>query len=165
MSTAVPTAIKKLNGNPGGRPLNNREPAFKNKKPIAPKEITENEKAFTQWKRLVKLLWPTGVLTQGETDLLTTYCFVYAQWVEAVEDVSKSGTVIMNSKGDVKINPSFTVSNALTIQMRKLQAELGMTPSARARIQVNKVDDKDSLESYLQGAYEATHELESIENE
>lgn len=65
------------------------------------------------------MLAQSGVLKESDRDLLATYCATYAAYVEAVQ--------------------AGGASMAMVGQLRQLMGELGMTPSARARIVVDKV--------------------------
>ena len=54
-----PTALKVLEGNPGHRPLNKKEPMPKGKLPRCPELLEEDAKK--EWKRLGKVLAEMGI--------------------------------------------------------------------------------------------------------
>ena len=58
----IPTAIKELEGNPGKRALNIKEPKPKRKAPKCPTWL-DNE-AKKEWKRTAKQLEQLGILTE-----------------------------------------------------------------------------------------------------
>ena len=57
-----PTAIKELEGNPGGRPLNPNEPRPDKKAPRCPSWLEEEAKK--EWKRMGRMLEQAGLLTE-----------------------------------------------------------------------------------------------------
>lgn len=56
-----PTALKVLEGNPGHRPLNKKEPMLKGRLPRCPDWLEDDAKK--EWKRLGKVLAEMGMLT------------------------------------------------------------------------------------------------------
>ena len=58
----TPTAIKMLEGNPGKRPLNTKEPKPAKKAPSCPKWLEPEAKK--EWRRLAKLMEQIGILTE-----------------------------------------------------------------------------------------------------
>ena len=57
-----PTALKMLEGNPGGRPLNTKEPKPEKKAPRCPSWLEDEAKK--EWKRMAKVLENMGLLTE-----------------------------------------------------------------------------------------------------
>lgn len=107
-----PTALKLVAGNPGKRPVNVLEPQFSACATDAPAWLSEG--ARVHWDRLAPMLSKSGVLKESDRDLLATYCETFAAYIEAL----RSGGAQMG----------------VVQQLRQLMGELGMTPSARARI-------------------------------
>lgn len=58
----TPTAIKELEGNPGKRPLNTKEPKPVKKAPSCPKWLEPEAKK--EWRRLAKQMEQIGILTE-----------------------------------------------------------------------------------------------------
>lgn len=58
---STPTAMKKLEGNPGNRPLNAKESTPEKKAPTCPKWLEPEAKK--EWKRLAKQMEGIGILT------------------------------------------------------------------------------------------------------
>ena len=107
-----PTALRLLAGNPGKRPVNAQEPDTGAADLTPPAELTVA--ARKHWRRLAPMLALSGVLKQSDRDVLALYCEGYAQHVANVH--------------------AGTFNATLSGQLRQLLGELGMTPSARARI-------------------------------
>jgi phage terminase small subunit len=85
----IPTAVKELRGNPGHRPLDDREPQPKVGEPPMPSGLSRYAKQA--WKRMVPILLDMGVLTVADGDALMLYCEAYASWKTAMIDIKKNG--------------------------------------------------------------------------
>ena len=72
----TPTAIKVLEGNPGKRPLNDREPKPAKKAPSCPKWLETDAKR--EWRRLSHKLEQLGILTEADMSVFASYCQAYA---------------------------------------------------------------------------------------
>lgn len=127
-----PTNIKKLEGNPGKRKLNENEPIYTSDVPDCPDWMLDNAKA--EWRRMYPQLSHSGVLTSVDYAVFSVYCQSWARWVEAEEFVSKYGQVYKNDKGVWKEVPQVNMSLKYGAQMMRAAVELGITPSSRARI-------------------------------
>ena len=76
-----PTALKALEGNPGKRKLNKKEPMPGKGMPDCPKWLLPD--AQEEWKRLCEKLNQMGVLTEVDRSAFAAYCQSYARWKEA----------------------------------------------------------------------------------
>ena len=68
-----------------------------------------------EWRRVVQVLAPAEILTEGDHALLLIYCGLWMQIQQATEQ-------------------SLPVDPPLAAQLRLCAAELGLTPSSRARL-------------------------------
>lgn len=137
----IPTAIKLLEGNPGRRPLNKREPKPKPGIPYCPSWLCDEAKKH--WKRTATILKDMGLLTVAESDALANYCHTWARWREAEEFIQEHGPVmpIRDKEGNIKYiqqAPQVSMARHLLLILHRYQVEFGLTPSARTRIQVEK---------------------------
>ena len=66
-----PTALKKLEGNPGKRKLNTKEPMPEKGMPDCPKWLLPEAKE--EWKRLCQKLSEMGVLTESDMAAFAAY--------------------------------------------------------------------------------------------
>ena len=73
-----PTALKRLNGNPGRRPLINSEPQVTLGGFSCPRHL--NDEARREWHRVVHDLKDAGVLARVDRAALEAYCVSYARW-------------------------------------------------------------------------------------
>ena len=130
-----PTLLKQLEGNPGKRPLNDREP-------VAPPGIPDppaflDEVAREEWTHTVKVLAGMRLLSLADRVALAAYCTAYSRWVHAEAQVKKLGPVVKSpDKGFPMMSPFLIIANQSMEQMRKLLVEFGLTPSSRSRLRV-----------------------------
>ncbi len=144
-----PTALKVLEGNPGKRPLNDKEPQPKKQAPRCPSWLEPEAKK--ERKRMAKTLETIGVLTQVDKAAFAGYCQAYARWKEAEEFLSKHGTIFKTPSGYIQQVPQVSIAQTYLKVMKDFCSEFGLTPAARTRIQVNteKADPDDPMEELL----------------
>lgn len=156
---AKPTALKKLQGNPGKRRLNKAEPrprpGIPNMPPFMPAA------AQTEWKRLTPILEKMGVLTAADGAALAAYCKLHAQILQAEAAIQKFG--IITAQVDqatgvavLKKNPAVTVKAESLRLVKAFLLEFGLTPASRSKLTVAEGRDlqpdvkaQDALEDFL----------------
>ena len=143
---AIPTAIKELAGNPGKRPLNRREPKPRSRIPKPPAHLSDAERV--EWRRILRITAPMGVITEAEADILALYVASYAQWVECRREIEAKGILVVSEKGAVMRNPVLKVADDAQRTMLRCMGELGLTPSARVRM-VAPESAGDAFEKFL----------------
>jgi len=140
----TPSAIKRLRGNPGRRPLNEREPKPRPIIPPCPKHL-EGE-ARTEWRRATRRLAACGVLSELDGAGLALLCTAWGRWVQAEQEIRKYGPIVKAPKTGVPMqNPWLSVANKAMEQMMKVLPEFGMTPASRSRIHAEAPEEKDEL--------------------
>lgn len=127
-----PTAIKRLEGNPGKRPLNDLEPMPKVKMLRCPNWL--EPEARKEWRRLAPILIDAGILTAADAVTFAGYCQSYARWREAEENITRTGMIVRKNDGSVTTNPYIKVSRMAFAEVKSLAAEFGLTPAARTAI-------------------------------
>jgi P27 family predicted phage terminase small subunit len=138
-----PTVLKLLDGNPGKRPLNDREPMAPQGVPEPPSWLDDEARA--EWFRKVKVLADMGLMSLADDTALAAYCSVYSRWVHAEAQVRKFGTIVKSpDKGFPMTSPYLTVANQSLELMRKFLVEFGFTPSSRSRIRLPSENDAAS---------------------
>ncbi len=130
-----PTALKLLEGNPGKRPLNVKEPKPEKKAPRCPSWLELEAKK--EWKRMSKTLETMGVLTQVDGAAFAGYCQAYARWKEAEEFLTKHGTIFKTPSGYIQQVPQVSIAQTYLKVMKDFCSEFGLTPAARTRIQID----------------------------
>lgn len=145
-----PTLLKTLEGNPGKRPLNDREPVPPDGIPDCPDFLTDEARA--EWFRTAKVLKEMQLLTLADRSALAAYCTAYGRWVEAEQQVQKYGTIVKSpNKGFPMKSPYLTVADQALESMRKLMVEFGLTPSSRSRIRVpDRSAGADEFDAFLE---------------
>src|SRR4029079_8970243 len=131
----TPTTLKVLNGNPGKRPLNEREPAAPQGDPDPPAWLQREGKA--EWERLTVDLAEMGLLSKADRPALAAYCTAWSRWVDAEAQVKKYGAVVKSpDKGFPMKSPYLSIAEQALETMRKLMVEFGLTPSSRSRSRI-----------------------------
>lgn len=137
-----PTAVKELAGNPGKRPLNKREPKVANEKPHMPRGVLwEDAKKF--WRDNSDFLHGAGLLTKVDGAAFSLMAQSYAIAMAAAKQLEEEGLTVESSRGDDKKNPVATIFSQNASLFRQWANEFGMTPSARAGIEMP--DDAEQL--------------------
>ena len=132
---AKPTALKKLQGNPGKRPLNDREPAPATPGlPECPPHLAGE--AAAEWVRVAAQM-PPGWVGQTDRAALAAYCLAWGQHVESTLLMAKHGLVVKSPSGYPIQSPYLSISKKALADCVRYAAELGFTPSSRSRIQAD----------------------------
>lgn len=133
-----PSVIEIIQGYPGKRRLNAREPK--------PREWDESDAgqapaAFTAierhwWGYYSQMLGSMRVLTEADRTALATLATASAEREDNDAQLRKAGTIYHVPGGAVRISPLFKIGMALRERELKLLREFGLTPSARTRVQM-----------------------------
>ena len=147
-----PTAVKKLEGNPGKRKLNKKELVPAKGMPECPDWLHPEAKA--EWERLCEKLSDMGVLTEIDMAAFAAYCQSFARWKEAQEHINSEGATYETENGMQRPNPYVAICNTEQRLMMSAASEFGLTPSARSRIMAASGANKsevDEMEALLGG--------------
>ena len=148
----TPTAKRKLQGNPGRRPLPPAEPEFTGTT-TPPKWLSKRAK--NEWRRLAPRLELLGILTPADRAAFATYCAAYARMVEAetfLGSPAAGGSLVFRTEGGaVKPWPHIAVANQAADCMRKFLIEFGLTPSSRTRLGVPAPKKETDAEGFIFG--------------
>ena len=127
-----PTRLRVLEGNPGKRALNEREPEPPAGLPCCPKELDRAARA--EWRRVGSVLEEMGVVTQVDGAALAAYCALYSRWLEAESQIKKHGMLIRSPNGHLMQSPYLNIANKCLEKMRGFLQELGLTPASRSQV-------------------------------
>ncbi len=116
-------------------------------RPDRPDWLDDDAKAV--WGRLVPQLESMGVLTRIDANALARYCRLWTRWRKTEAFIDQRGEMypLKDESGKVKYFqqwPQVAIANKLAQQLTRLEQEFGMTPSARARIQLNPASEEPS---------------------
>ena len=144
-----PTAVKKLAGNPGKRPLNASEPRppVPDAVPYAPRHL--NCEGKKEWRRVTGMLMDVGLYTEFDRAALAAYCQAWGRWVVAERMCAEQGEILISPKGNHYQNPLRWEANKAVDLMRRMMTEFGMTPSSRSRFNLPGEQEGPSLAEQL----------------
>jgi len=129
-----PTAIKAIEGKLTKRDRMRREPIPVGGVGTAPGYLPPEGKRL--WE-LVTAAMPTAVYTAADRQLLETYCMQYALYRAAVAGFKRGGqrAVVETPNGSLQTNPLISQIRQASDMLRRIGAELGLSPTARARLE------------------------------
>jgi len=132
-----PTELKKLHQTfrPDRSPQNEATP-----NPASPYQLKApewlNERAKEKWDELALRLHGLGLLTEIDLDTFALYCVTWDRWREAEEAVTAKGPTTTAQSGYQAVAPHVTRAKTHLAELIKLSGLLGLSPSARTRIEV-----------------------------
>jgi len=143
-----PTAIKKLAGNPGKRPLNGAEPQPGEADLRVPYgRLPEDGQKL--WRVLAPQLAETGVLKATDLPALEMMCLHYAVVRRAWDELDKGDLTSPTGQGSVKRNPVVAIFRENSAAFHSYATDFGLTPSSRVRIKVEPVQREKTLAELL----------------
>ncbi len=154
-----PTRLKILEGNPGRRPISDREPAPKAATPALPAWLSKEAKA--EWKRIVPELRRLGLLTLVDRAALAAYCQAYAELASLTQLLDEEGRVldvdVFDKAGAVtgskkQAHPAARLQRDAFGRVKQFVTEFGLTPASRTRVRAPEPErDADPFEVFLGG--------------
>ena len=137
-----PSYLKILEGNPGRRPVNDKEPkpTPRRRTPADPAQL--GEKGEKEWRRVAKLLTEMGIMADIDLTMLHMYCDAYDTWCFATKQLEE-GMLVKTPKGYTQQSPYVGIKNRAYAVMHQVATDFGMTPAARTRIVVEPPADAD----------------------
>lgn len=148
----TPTAILEMRGSKMGKYRARKEPKGDGNPPSCPRRLTKEERAV--WKKLIPQLVKLGVVEEIDGSQLSRYCEMSVRWNTLTEWVKKNGEVYVVKGADGRPRysaqwPQVTILRSLSEQLRRIEAEFGMSPAGRARLAVESQSTKeDAFESF-----------------
>jgi len=109
------------------------------------------------WDALVPMLDDLGILAKVDQSLVARYCDTFVWWLRLRALITKHGETypLRDKNGEMRCLmplPQVGACLKLATQLTKMEAELGMTPSARSRIEIKPKERENALVDYLEGA-------------
>ena len=130
----IPSELKKLAGTFRTDRANPDEPTGEPSLPRCPAHL--KGEARKTWKREGEALAAMRVLTAADRAALAMFCVTSARHIEAEGKILELGAVVRSATGVAVVSPWVTISAKAIEQATRLAVELGMTPSARARVRI-----------------------------
>lgn len=125
-----PTALKLLQGNPGKRPLNDREP----KPPVGcvpPDYVKADAALLKEWSLEAPRLTRLKILTEIDGDPLARLCVLRVKFRDALAEGASGGSLAMMSK-----------------EMRSLELQFAIGAANRVRVKVEKPQPDRKLDRF-----------------
>jgi len=126
------------------------------------------ELAQKEWTSIVPRLMQLHVLSDVDGKALAAYCFAYARWHEAEQEIERLGIIVeepilggpIDDREIVgykyKRNPAVSISHDALKLMKTYLIEFGLTPAARTRLRIEKPKDVDPMDEYLRRKMSST---------
>lgn len=134
----LPSNVHRLRGNPSKlRPDQLRDSVHPTVSLPKPPPFLSRE-AKKEWARLGPELVKYGLVSELDRGALAAYCQAYGRWEEAerlIKSLGEDGLIDITPSGYKQIGVWLQISNRAVETMRKYEAEFGLTPSARSRVQ------------------------------
>jgi len=132
-----PTHLHLVNGNPGRRPRNRREPNPPKGIPNCPEHVSDRAKLA--WGAFAVKLDEMGVLTYADVWALEQLVENYAEILEWRKIIAAEGRMVDQTMSDGEttrhvVNPACIALSDTEKRFRAMMAEFGLTPSARSRV-------------------------------
>lgn len=146
---SIPSRIHALQGGSAKthRKMNDQEPRPPEKMPPCPKHL--DKEARVEWDRAGKLLMAVGLMTELDMATLAGYCDAYSAWARATIEVSITGPVLIRPEDIPLLNPWLRVAREAFDRMMKNAVLLGLSPSSRAGLKVEKPKVLDKADKFL----------------
>ena len=157
-----PTAIKRLEGNPGKRKLNQAEPTPTLGAPECPDHL--DDVARKEWDRLTSILVAMKVLTEADYIALANLCQAYSTLVNAQKRMNKTGILYKSKSGYIQQSPLLGIIHTQTTIVNNLLREFGLTPSSRTRVAIVEPPKPPNRFAMLDEPYEYLDEDDSQVN-
>lgn len=156
---ATPSKLLLLKGGTAHshRPPRSQEPQPPEKMPRCPKHL--NKEARKEWRRAGKILKSIGLLTEIDRMIFAAYCEAYSRWIEATLKVQEMGMVYAKGAvqdpdtgkmigGEPRLNPYIRIAREAFDQMIRAGTQIGLSPSSRASLKVEKPKPKSKAEEF-----------------
>lgn len=133
-----PAALKRLDGNPGKRPIAN-EPEPTKGAPKPPPAL--RGEALAEWGRIVPELDALGLLAKVDRGYLVAYCEAWSSFDAAREVVAELGPLVEGRDGNLVKNPAAQIMKDSADMMLKFGSRFGLSPVDRARLSVSEPEE------------------------
>nr|WP_306310634.1 phage terminase small subunit P27 family [Xenorhabdus aichiensis] len=143
--------MRLVRGNPSKRPINKNEPKPPTGVPPTPKYFDKQGKYW--FKRMAEELDALGVMSQLDAKALELLVEAYVEYRHHCDTLEQAGYTYptTSATGDkiIKAHPAAVMKADAWKRLRAMLGEFGMTPSTRAKVNMNSPDQADPLEDFL----------------
>lgn len=131
--TPEPTVAKLARGETRPSRVNRMEPLPRHAAPRMPKGMSK--RAQEVW-RLTMRDAPPNLIMAADAPVLRIFCDAFAFYEQGADIVGRTGLVVRGRNGELVKNPALPSMRANADAVRLLARELGLSPAARAGLQV-----------------------------
>ena len=131
--TRAPDAAKLRKGETRPSRLNGLEPLPRHRTPAVPKDLDPVARAA--WRLAVREMGTSGLITAADGHSLRLYCEAWSRYRQAADMLADSAP-LLNDRGHLAKNPLHQVVRDNADHIRLLARELGLSPAARASLQL-----------------------------
>lgn len=118
--------------------------------PEKPQTIANDAIASALWDQLAGDLTAESILAPSDGPILAALCSAYSRFVGARAILAKEGWVVTNAKnGAVRAHPLLGIEAGAAGEIQRYASELGLSPTARARVKKLETTKEVSLEDLL----------------
>ena len=147
----MPTPLKVLHGEKREERLNRDAPKPNGGKPVMPQGMSPE--AQRVWRRQMRAMGVTGVLTVVDADSLRAYCEAVTRYEYAAQMLEGSGPLVQGARsGDLIKNPLHQVVRDNAMLIRLFARDLGFLPSARESLTAKSDEERDPLVAWIEDA-------------
>jgi len=143
-----PTSLRKLQGNPGKRAFNEREPTPPIGMPKPPRWLNAKGRRF--WREIAPVLEGMRVITVADREALALLCDALAEYEAMRKVIGEQGATYeaVAQSGDlmVRMRPEVRIAADAWRRASTMLQQFGLTPSARAKVQSAPPEAKDPFE-------------------
>jgi P27 family predicted phage terminase small subunit len=107
-----------------------------------PADMDADAKAV--WRRVLRDMGATGVIRAADADVLRCYCEAVSRYAAAARLYAQTGPLTRRDGNLVK-NPLHQVARDNADEVRQFARELGLSPSARVGLRIERERSADSL--------------------
>ena len=151
----TPTAILRARGS--GKAKHRRDDLVFAGDPVPPPWLDLDEQERAIWDNLVPMLSPYhGVLASFDAGALGRYCGMVKRWLECRAWIRKNGHTypVKNAAGEVTgvaEFPAVARECSLADRLLALEIQFGLTPAARARLNIDLIDVAQGVNEFFPG--------------
>lgn len=142
-----PLQLRKLEGNPSKRKINDKEPAPRGSA-ARPDFVTGV--AAEEWDRAVAAM-PPGFYTAADVPVLTVYCLAWVMYRNSLAQVAREGMTSTGSTGQKVAHPALAVAAKQAEIILRAADRLGMSPTARTRLEIKDEAPVSKFDGLLGG--------------
>lgn len=141
---SLPANVHLINGNPSKKRFSvladgSRVPV---EIPLMPRHLDAGAKR--EWKIIVPELEKLGLLARIDRPALAMYCVAFSRWEKAelkIKELQEKGLIDDTPNGHKQISVWLQIANRAMEQVKGSLGDFGMSPSARAKVNVNLQHD------------------------